>query len=194
MEHFDDKSELKRNGFYFSYNVDKENIEHWISAILFQVLKDKEDIVILSLGVDTLVGDSLGPLVGSILKRNGIPNVYGTLDRTVNAYNIIRILDEIHEKFKNPYILVVDAAVTAENNANDIVLRNGGFTPGFGVYRQLPTVGDFSLVGVVNKEDEREHNLIELLKKCRFDEVLKLARIISKILVLTFVRMNKGDK
>ncbi|URZ06711.1 spore protease YyaC [Clostridium felsineum] len=192
MEKFKQVSKMKGNGFYFSYNVDKENIEYGISKILFQILKNKKDIVIVSLGVDTVIGDCLGPLVGSMLKRNGIKNVYGTLDKTVNMSNISKILNEIHEKFNEPYILVVDAAISSEDNVNNIILKNGGFEPGIKSNNgKRVSIGDLSLVGVVWREDYKRYNLLTLLEQCDFEDVLRLARAISKILILTFLRLKK---
>lgn len=183
----------KEDDFYFSFNVDNHNIVKCVSEILFDMINEKKEVVILCLGVDSLIGDSLGPFVGSILKKNGIGNVYGTLDETVNTRNVLQVLSEIYSEFKNPYIIVVDAAITASDYSNDIVLKNRGFEPGECLHSRLPKIGDISLVGVVNHEDEYENNFISLLKKCDFEIVRKMAKVISQILILTFEKLKNKE-
>ncbi|MFR3322802.1 MAG: DUF1256 domain-containing protein [Lachnospiraceae bacterium] len=52
--------------------------------------------VILCIGTDRLIGDSLGPLTGSLLQRAHCPlPVYGTLAQPVHALNLADFLAEI---------------------------------------------------------------------------------------------------
>ena len=53
--------------------------------------------VILCIGTDRIIGDCLGPMVGSMLSkesRNRLP-IYGTLDHTVHALNLPETCDHI---------------------------------------------------------------------------------------------------
>ena len=48
-------------------------------------LDGEKTVVFLCIGTDRATGDALGPLVGSYLLKNGLENVYGTVDEPVHA-------------------------------------------------------------------------------------------------------------
>lgn len=55
--------------------------------------------VILCIGTDRIIGDSLGPLTGSLLKKRAgeALHVYGTLEHTVHACNLAETLTQIQK-------------------------------------------------------------------------------------------------
>src|SRR3954447_9090991 len=64
-------------------------------------------IVIVCIGTDRSTGDSLGPLVGTLLEEKN-PNsfyVYGTLEDPIHAVNLAEKLKEIKEKHFHPFII-----------------------------------------------------------------------------------------
>ena len=55
-----------------------------------------KDSIIVCIGTDRCIGDSLGPIVGSMLKHKNFPlNVYGTVDYPIHALNIKEKLIQI---------------------------------------------------------------------------------------------------
>ena len=94
--------------------------------------------VVLCIGTDRIIGDSLGPLVGSKLAGTGIlPYVYGTLDAPVHALNLQETLDTIRKR----------------HPSGTISVRDGGLHPGAGVSKHLNRTGDISVTGIINMED-----------------------------------------
>ena len=54
----------------------------------------------LCIGTDRATGDALGPLVGSYLLKNGLENVYGTVDEPVHAENLRYYIEFINKNMK----------------------------------------------------------------------------------------------
>src|SRR5690606_34740607 len=70
-----------------------------------------QEIVIVCIGTDRSTGDSLGPLVGSKLLQMGFrdQHLFGTLDQPVHAMNLKENLQQIQQRFQQPFIVAVDA-------------------------------------------------------------------------------------
>src|SRR4051794_5587221 len=71
-------------------------------------------IVIACIGTDRSTGDSLGPLVGTLLKEKTSSSeffVYGTLEDPIHAMNLKERLNDIQQSHLNPFIIGVDACL-----------------------------------------------------------------------------------
>ena len=75
-------------------------IRRELSCLLSELNLGQVPPVILCIGTDRMIGDSLGPLVGSLLarKRKARLLVYGTLSQPVHALNLDETLNEIKKK------------------------------------------------------------------------------------------------
>lgn len=135
-------------------------------------------IVFVCIGTDRSTGDSLGPLVGTLLEEKG-PNpfhVYGTLDEPIHAVNLADKLVEINQKHFYPFIIGIDACLGKLKSVGAIQLANGPVKPGAGVNKDLPPVGDIHLTGIVNVSGFME---FFVLQNTRLNLVLKMAKTIS---------------
>jgi putative sporulation protein YyaC len=135
-------------------------------------------IVFVCIGTDRSTGDSLGPLVGTLLEEKG-PNpfyVYGTLDDPIHAVNLAEKLQEIKLKHFYPFIIGIDACLGKLKSVGAIQLANGPVKPGAGVNKDLPPVGDIHLTGIVNVSGFME---FFVLQNTRLNLVLKMAKTIS---------------
>lgn len=135
-------------------------------------------IVFICIGTDRSTGDSLGPLVGSLLEEKGIRSfyVYGTLDEPIHAVNLAEKLAEIHTKHVNPYIVGIDACLGRIKNVGVIQVANGPVKPGAGVNKELPAVGDIHITGIVNVSGFME---FFVLQNTRLNLVMKMAKTIA---------------
>lgn len=133
--------------------------------------------VLLCVGTDRSTGDCLGPLVGSKMKAasQDYLHVYGTLDDPVHAGNLREKLDQIFDRFENPYIIAVDACLGNLENVGHINIGNGSLQPGAGVNKNLPAVGDVHITGIVNVGGFLEYLV---LQNTRLNVVMKMADII----------------
>lgn len=120
------------------------------------ILMRKHDIshretVIVCIGSDRATGDSLGPIVGHFLAmRQKNFHLYGTLENPVHAKNLEAALAFIKENHKNPIIIAVDASLGIAEHIGYITVGEGSLAPGVGVSKELPSVGDLFITGIVN--------------------------------------------
>ncbi len=132
-------------------------------------------LVILCVGSDRATGDSLGPLVGSMLSWGGFRGkVLGTLDEPVHAANLEGILANLDTEKR--IVLGVDACLGTKAEVGSIIVREGSLKPGLGVKKNLPPVGDLHIAGVVNVGGFMEHMV---LQNTRLNLVVKMAQTIS---------------
>lgn len=146
--------------------------------------------VLLCIGTDRSTGDSLGPLVGSKmdLLQQDFFRVYGTLDSPVHASNLKEKLDEIHITCKDPFIIAIDACLGSIENVGCINLGNGSLQPGAGVNKDLPSVGQIHITGIVNVGGFMEYLV---LQNTRLNLVMRLADIIVGGLGKTIAELTK---
>jgi putative sporulation protein YyaC len=141
-----------------------------------------ENTVVVCIGTDRAIGDTLGPLVGTILKNSGFHYpVYGTLDNPIHALNIYESLAEIKEKHENGNFLAIDACLGSNSSIGSIQLREGPILPGKGVGKKLPHIGNHSIVGIVDKIDEKNKFSFNNI---RFSFILDLAETIALALLV----------
>ena len=161
------------NQFVFSPN---ESTTKGITDSLKKIYKTPSPVIIC-VGSDLAVGDSLGPYIGSELIKCHIKNtyVYGTLSHPITAKEIgtvYKTIKNIHPKSK---ILVIDAAVGNKEDIGVIKVTDKGIKPGLGVNKDLQLIGDVSIIGIVAENDNALNNI---LHTTRFSLIYKLSKII----------------
>lgn len=137
-----------------------------------------DDTVIVCIGTDKCIGDCLGPLVGTLLKDNLFPlPTYGTISNPVHALNINNYLSIIKKNHPHSKIIAIDACLGESNSIGEIHIRDYAIHPGKGVGKSLPDVGDASIVGII---DTNENSNIFPSYSIRLSLVLDMAKAISK--------------
>lgn len=134
--------------------VKQEKVNNMVDMIVSEFFKSgKESLVVVCIGTDKCIGDCLGPMVGTLLEQYGMDNVYGTLEYPIHAINIPIRLPEIKQQHKNSFIIAVDACLGAGDEIGNINLRDVPIRPGKGVGKTLESIGQMSLVGIVDNKD-----------------------------------------
>ncbi len=107
--------------------------------------------VFMCIGTEKVFADSLGPKVGSLLNENMKKPcfVYGLCNQNITAENLVYCHSFIRKMHPNREIVVVDAAVGTQAQIGKIQISHGGIIPGAATNKNLPTVGDVSIVGIV---------------------------------------------
>lgn len=161
-------------------NYKSENAVEVLSSALKDII-DK-NTVIVCIGTDRAIGDTLGPLVGTMLQNNNYKYpVYGTLNNPIHALNIYESIEKIKQNHKNGNFLAIDACLGSKSNIGIIQIREGPIFPGKGVGKKLPQIGDNSIVGIVDKIDE---NNKFSFNNIRLSFILELAELISSAIIL----------
>jgi len=154
-------------------------IKDYLLNELQPILYDHRAIIFVCIGSDRSTGDSLGPLVGYKLKsfsRNNI-YIYGTLENPIHAKNLVTMLSEINSKFTNPYIVAIDSCLGSLNNIGKVFIQKKPLMPGLALNKQLPSVGEMSITGIVNISGNFE---FLVLQNTRLNTVMNIADSISK--------------
>lgn len=154
-------------------------MKSYLKKYLKPIIDDHRDIIFLCIGTDRSTGDSLGPLIGYKLKTITPKNffVYGSLENPIHATNLLSILDKISINFNNPYIIAIDAALGSVQNIGKILIENKPLSPGSAFNKQLPSIGDMSIKGIVNISGNMDFTI---LQNTRLYTVMTLADTISK--------------
>jgi len=148
-----------------------------LTALLEQTITTPE-LLVVCIGTDRSTGDSLGPLVGTLLTRQFLPQVrvYGTLDEPVHALNLQEKLAHIEKSHPHALILAVDACLGKLKSVGWIELGWGPVKPGAGVNKSLPEVGQIHVTGIVNVAGFMEYLV---LQNTRLSLVMRMAEVIS---------------
>jgi putative sporulation protein YyaC len=142
----------------------------------------KEKTLIVCIGTDKCIGDCLGPLVGTFLVKNGFPYpVVGTLDNPAHAINLDSVIKDTKAKYPEYYVIAIDACIGYEDCIGDIQVKLGPVHPGKGVGKNLPHVGDISIVGVVDTIDNSD---LFSIRNIRLSFIMNMAEVISKALTI----------
>lgn len=135
--------------------------------------------VIVCVGSDLAIGDSLGPITGSMLKykTQGLSAfIYGTLASPVTAKEIKYLRAHLKETHANSQIIAIDAAVGAEGDIGLIKLLSSPLYPGAGANKRLGALGDISILGIVAEKSIANYSL---LNSTRLNLVYGMAELIS---------------
>ncbi|TCP70255.1 spore protease YyaC [Baia soyae] len=154
------------------------NCTHSLYQHLLQLSHGRE-IVCVCIGTDRSTGDSLGPLVGSILQKkrfHDIGAVYGTLDEPVHALNLASTVEMIQQHHPDNFIIAIDACLGQLKNVGAIQVSQGSIKPGAGVNKDLPEIGNLSITGIVNVSGFMEYLV---LQNTRLSLVMNMAEIIA---------------
>lgn len=109
--------------------------------------------VILCIGSDKFIFDSLGAIVGHILVTSGIKAyVYGTLDRPVNALNLTGVYKFIRKKHFGSPVLAVDSCIGADVGK---IAVSGAICPASARGVNLGRIGDVSITAVTSRSMDK---------------------------------------
>ncbi|MGN0804159.1 MAG: spore protease YyaC [Candidatus Coproplasma sp.] len=136
--------------------------------------------VIVCIGSDLSVGDSLGPVTGTKLaeKLKGLNvYVYGTLARPITAHEVKYTGEFIKNTHPQSPVIAIDAAVGTAGDIGLIKIANRALSPGSGANKKLSKVGDVSVMGIVAEKSLFNYSLFSAT---RLNVVYKMAEIIAE--------------
>ncbi len=136
-----------------------------------------EDTIIICIGTDRCIGDCLGPIVGSMLVESRFPlPVFGTISEPIHALNIDKKLEEIRKQYPKSSIIGVDACIGDVKSIGEIQARDTPIQPGRGVGKVLQSVGDISIIGIVDSNDNDE---LFTNRNIRLNLIINIAKVIK---------------
>lgn len=150
--------------------------------------------VILCIGSDLSVGDSLGPVTGTKLKQSlaGLNcYVYGTLSKPITAHEVKYMNEFLAFTHPESPVIAIDAAVGNAGDIGLIKIAKRGLRPGSGANKKLSKVGDVSIMGIIAEQSVFNYSLFSAT---RLNVIYKMSEIIAEgvtSFVLDYVR-NMG--
>lgn len=136
--------------------------------------------VILCIGSDLSIGDSLGPITGTKLKNSlsGLNcYVYGTLAKPITAHEVKYMNEFLKMTHPNSPIIAVDAAVGIAGDIGLIKISRRGLKPGSGANKKLEKVGDVSIMGIIAEQSLFNYSLFSAT---RLNMIYKMSEIIAE--------------
>jgi len=151
-----------------------------------------KELVFLCIGTDRSTGDALGPLVGhklskSLSKHDGT-HIYGTLDEPIHAKNLESQIDRIYNDYKDPFVIAIDACLGRIGRVGNITIGHGPLSPGAGVNKNLPPIGNIHIMGIVNLGGYMEYMV---LQNTRLQLVMKMADTIADGINFSMWKINR---
>lgn len=148
-----------------------------------------ENILFVCIGNGKIIGDSLGPLIGTVLEKNKrlIQNnvkidVIGTFENPILYYNVEEFIKNIDSQDYSE-IVIIDSALGSKENIGKVMITPAEILIGVGVNRGRMVKGDIILKGVVGiNYNNISRNLIEL-ESVEANQVEKIA---SKMLDIIY--------
>lgn len=164
----------------YSFSAINDYSKSGIKTALEKLNKQKKKPIVVCVGSDLVLGDSLGPLIGTMLRKNNVSSyVYGTLNYPVTAKEVEYASVYLKKMHPDSIIIAIDAAVGEEEDVGLIRILNKGLKPGLGVQKNLASIGDVSIIGVVAPKSIKNYTLFNMT---RLNLVYKMAETISESL------------
>lgn len=173
----------------FYINEKERHASSKLGALLTECMESHphewNEIIFLCIGSDRITGDSLGPLIGHQLSRCSLQKtrVYGTLHNPVHALNLEETIHTISRKHPKGLTVAIDASLGTKKHLGYITVGNGSISPGAGVHKKLPPVGDIFITGIVNLSGTFENFL---LQTTRLSTVVSMADSITSGILLAY--------
>ena len=160
----------------FYYSSEQKNVSNYLTRKLGEMLKG-EIPVIVCIGTDATIGDSLGPICGTMLEgRMKEEFIYGTLQKTVTAKEIRTIKTFISKVHPLSKVLVIDAAVGKLEDVGYIKISDAPIKPGLGADKDLPEIGDISIISIIG---EKTNGNYAFMNMTRLSPVYYIAKLIA---------------
>lgn len=149
----------------YSFNIFNDYTHDGIFQALLECNPENKRPIFICIGSDLVLGDSLGPLVGTFLKNKNVQSyVYGTLNYPITAKEVEYARTYLKQMHPNSITVAIDAAVGNNQDVGLIKVQNKGLKPGLGVEKNLGIVGDVSIIGVVAGKSQQNYNLFNLTR------------------------------
>lgn len=164
-------------------------MQNEISRILRKELNNENKKVFLCIGTSNCIGDSLGPRVGELLSSrlySGNVYVIGNLRENVNHGNIYTVLKSIYTNINNPYLIIIDSALSNKRYIGDIVVSKKNMVIGSALDKKHYKLGNFSIKGIVGENKNNSKLNFNTLNEVSENIIKKLSDDITSQIFKAF--------
>ncbi len=165
------------NNNSYTFSTFSSHSSSGIYQSLIEMNEKNKKPIFICIGSDLVLGDSLGPLVGTFLKNKNLRSyIYGTLAFPITSKEVEYARTYLKQIHPNSISIAIDAAIGEKDDVGLIRVQSKGLKPGLGVNKNLGTVGDLSIVGIVASKSMQNYNLFNLT---RLNLIYKMAETIA---------------
>lgn len=176
----------------------KDSVEYkrfvWGLSNLIKFEEQDKIIIFVCIGTDKIIGDVLGPYVGTILSKTFVDcpkiKIVGDKDNLVTYNNIELKMKHINKLYPNKQIIVIDSALAEESKIGKVFIQNRGLKYAESLMKKNNTIGDISIKGVVGKNTNDSKENFKILSRVPSTEILKMSYIVSNGIIDV---MNKKE-
>lgn len=164
---------MERIRISFEDSLAIQKLGSFLSKTLEQA--DGKEISVVCIGSDRATGDALGPLSGRLLTGLSLPvEIYGTVRNPVAAGDLPDLADRLNRDQR--FVLAIDASLGRLNDVGLITSWTGPLQPGAGVGKDLPSLGNISILGCVNIG---AISPLQVLQSTRLGMVMDMSEVIA---------------
>lgn len=170
----------------YSFNTFNKYSPAGLTIAIKNLLDKNISPVVLCIGSDLSIGDSLGPLIGeklSVFLEKSNVFIYGTLKKPITAKEIKYVSSFIKNTHPDSPIIAIDAAVGSAGEIGNVKIIKKSLRPGSGAKKNLGSVGDISIIGIVA---ERSYFNSSLFSATRLNLINKMSDVIVDALLSYF--------
>lgn len=164
---------------------DRDSLEK-LTKVLKSIIEKEEpkESIYICIGTSRLIFDSLGPIVGEIIKNSDEKlKIYGLINDNIHAENFYKKIKKIKSIHKDSNIIVIDACSSNTYSIGSILIKEGSVKPGAGVGKNIEEVGNYSILGVIGLYTGK-------FDKCLYNTELSFIKDLAEVISLSILLAN----
>ncbi|MFD0673984.1 spore protease YyaC [Cohnella sp. GCM10027633] len=126
-----------------------------VADFIRRICRDRglDELTFVCIGTDRSTGDSLGPLVGTMLEERGFPRVIGTMREPCDADRLPLLAERLSADNNDGTrtIIAIDACLGRPESVGAYLVSEGPLVPAQSVGRGFPPIGAYSIAAIVNR-------------------------------------------
>ena len=158
--------------------------ERTLKSRIIKLCRNEEisNIIFLCIGTNKIIGDAIGPIVGSKIKHleNSYIRIYGTVENNLNFNNAKTIIKDVYNNYDKSCIITIDAAMSNNANLGDIFFSSGIIKIGKALEKKLSFYSDINIKYVVGESLFNKNRNLEVLKNVEKEKINEDALFMSK--------------
>lgn len=116
------------------------------------------ELTFVCIGTDRSTGDSLGPLVGTMLQERGFSRVIGTLLEPCDADRLPQLAHLFaSEAAEGRTLVAIDACLGRPESVGAYLVSSGPLVPAQSVGKGFPPIGAYSIAAIVNANSPKPY-------------------------------------
>ncbi len=135
----------------------------YVNNLKRKINVNKKDVLFICIGTKEILGDSIGPRVGTyLIKKIGKEKVIGDIEN-----NICSNIDLInhYSKMKDKFIVAIDSAISNEKLDGEIFITESPIVMGQSLNKNKGIIGDIGIKVAISNLNFIDKSYVELISR-----------------------------